>query len=111
MTNEVVDLRKKQREPGLLCKLNLKKAYDLVNWEFLDLKLLKRTLGSNRGSGSIFCFTLVRYSVLVNDSPCGFCGCSRGLRQGGPLSPMLLILVMESLSIMMYKTIDIFKGV
>lgn len=96
---------------GCAVQVESKKAYDLVNWEFLDLKLLKRTLGRNRGSGSIFCFTLVRYSVLVNDSPCGFCGCSRRLRQGGPLSPMLLILVMEALSIMMYKTIDIFKGV
>ncbi|PHU14920.1 hypothetical protein BC332_16125 [Capsicum chinense] len=45
------------------------------------------------------------YSVLVNGNPCGFLGSSRSLRQGDPLSPMLFILVMETLSRMMDKTI------
>jgi hypothetical protein len=33
------------------------------------------------------CFSLVRFSVLVNGTPIGFFSSSHGLRQGDPLSP------------------------
>lgn len=37
MANKVVDSRRKQGEPGILLKWDLKKACDRVNWEFLAL--------------------------------------------------------------------------
>ncbi|WMV26757.1 hypothetical protein MTR67_020142 [Solanum verrucosum] len=40
LTNEPVDSRVKQKQPGILCKLDIEKAYDHVNWNFL-LKILK----------------------------------------------------------------------
>ena len=44
------------------------------------------------------------YLVLVNGSPKGFFGSSRGLRQGDPLSPPLFLLIMEVLSRLLKKT-------
>jgi hypothetical protein len=38
------------------------------------------------------------FSILVNGSPNDFFSSSRGLGQGGPLSPLLFVFVMEALS-------------
>lgn len=37
-------------------------------------------------------------SILVNGSPSGYFSCSRGVRQGDPLSPFLFCLVQEVFS-------------
>lgn len=41
VANEVVDSSIKQNKPDILCKLDIDKAYDHVNWDFL-LEILKR---------------------------------------------------------------------
>lgn len=52
VANEVVDSRRKKGVPGILCKLDLEKTYDHVNWEFLDFMMLKMALERNGGTGS-----------------------------------------------------------
>ncbi|GFZ09766.1 hypothetical protein Acr_21g0003650 [Actinidia rufa] len=98
VANECMDGRLKSKEPGVLCKLDIEKAYDQASRDFM-LYLLKRL-----GFEEIWCnwikscISSVKFSVLDNGSAPGFFGGSRGLRQGYPLSSFLFIIVMDVLS-------------
>jgi hypothetical protein len=41
IVNECLDSRLRSREPSFICKMDLEKAYDNVNWEF-HLYMLRR---------------------------------------------------------------------
>ena len=53
VVNECLDSRLKASLPGLLCKLNAEKAFDHVNWGFLQ-KLLERSWFSAKWRQWIF---------------------------------------------------------
>ena len=95
----------KSGQLGLLCKLDIEKAFDHVNWGFLSLLLERCGFPDKWRRWISFCISTVRFSILINGTPHGFFGSSRGLRQGDPLSPLLFVLVMEAISRMLDKAV------
>jgi hypothetical protein len=72
-------------------QLDLEKAYDHVNWDFLLYMLQRCGFGERRRKWIKFCVSTVKFSILVNGFPSGFFQSSRGIRQGDPLSPLFLL--------------------
>ena len=106
IANESLDSRRRSGEPSILCKMDVEKAYNHVNWDFLLYMLKRCGFGAKWCSWISFCISSVRCSVLVNGSPKGFFDSSRGIRQGDPLSLLLFVFVMEALSRMLSTGIN-----
>jgi len=95
---------KQKNQKALILKLDLKKAYDLISWDFLQLILIKFGFSLTSIRWIMSCVSSVSYEFLINGEPFFFHR-GKGLRQGCPLSPLLFILIMESLSILIRKEI------
>jgi hypothetical protein len=91
--------RTKKKKGYVTSKLDLEKAFDNVNWDFLHNCLLDFEFPGATVKLIMHCVTSPTFSLLWNGNKLPPFKSSHGLRQGDPLSPYLFILCMEKLSI------------
>ena len=78
-------------------KTYMSKAYDRVEWIFIQELLSKIGFDHHWTKLMMECISSVQYRVLLNGQPKGHIIPQRGQRQGDPLSPYLFIMCTEAL--------------
>jgi hypothetical protein len=104
---------RKRKKPMCAVKLDMMKAYDRVEWIFLEQIMAKMGFSQRWIEVIMRCVSSVWFSVKVNGGKSEPFSPSRGLRQGDPLSPYLFLFCVEGFSTLLKKAQDdnMLKGV
>jgi hypothetical protein len=88
-------------------KLDLSKAYDRVDWPFLESTMHKMGFSHRWIQWIMACVPTVRYSVKFNGTLLEAFAPTRGLSQGDPLSPFLFLFVADGLSTLLKREVEV----
>lgn len=77
--------RKKGNRGAVGIKLDLEKAYDLLDWRFIRGCLAQFGLSTDWCDRIMNSVSSTSFSLLINGSPFGHFSASTGIRQGDPL--------------------------
>ena len=101
-----ISQKKKGKVGEVSLKLDMSKAYDRVEWIWLE-KIMEK-MGFNVTWRSLMkqCISMDTYSLKINGVPSGSITPTRGLRLGDLLSPYLFLICVEGLSTLIKKSVE-----
>ncbi|KAL4310177.1 hypothetical protein GQ457_01G054770 [Hibiscus cannabinus] len=113
IANEVLDDLKRNKKEAVVFKADFRKAYDTIDWSFLDFLFKSLGFGIRWRKWINVCLSTAMVSVLVNGVPSKWFPINRGLRQGCPISPLLFNIIGEALSSLIHRAVEsgLFRGV
>ena len=95
---------KRQGKDGfMVVKLDMSKAYDRVEWNFLQSMISKMSFCNKWIKWIIYCISTVSFSFNVNRDRKEYLKPQRGITQDDPLSPYLFLLYSEGFSNLLKK--------
>lgn len=84
--------------PKCAIKVDFRKTYDTVDWDFLELTLLAFWFPEWFIKLVMVCVRTPMFSISINGELHGFFASGRGIQQGDPMFPYLFTLAMEVFS-------------
>ncbi|KAG7552993.1 Reverse transcriptase domain [Arabidopsis thaliana x Arabidopsis arenosa] len=105
-TEIVQGYNRKNIEPRGMLKVDIRKAFDSVNWDFILSALRSLGIPEKFVCWIGQCITSPSFSVCINGSSSGYFKSTKGLRQGDPISPYLFVLGMEVFSRLLNSRFD-----
>ena len=97
--SDIIQLTSLRDMPGLILLIDFEKAFDTLEWHFLDKALQVFNFGEDFRKWVKIMYTNINSCVINNGYTSPFFSLHRGVRQGCPLSPFLFVLAVELLAI------------
>ena len=95
---DIIENRSTTKDAGLIALLDFEKAFDTINWTFLQKTLTAFNFGTNFKNWINIFYNDISSCCLNNGNATPFFKISRGVRQGCPISALLFVLVVEVLA-------------
>ena len=110
LISDIMDITLKRKIPGILISLDCQKAFDSLEWPFMQRVLELFNFGASINNWIKVFYTDIESAVMNNGFSTKWFQLSRGVQQGCALSPYLYILAADMLSNKVRQSPDV-KGI
>ena len=107
---DIMEYTKDNNKPGILFFIDFEKAFDSLEWDFLNKCLELFNFGPEFIRWVNIFYKNIQSCVINNGLCCDYFNIERGVRQGDPLSPYLFVTAVEILGIAI-RNKDSIKGI